>query len=92
MLHALLKQQENWSMQSPFWEADSEDDYRGTPESVEYLIEEDDTNPPIDFLASRIAEYENNNEKVCRVRQSRCSNAWCGARTLIDQHNRPMQI
>ncbi|AVJ68750.1 hypothetical protein SFK227_3336 [Shigella flexneri K-227] len=20
MLHALLKQQENWSMQSPFWE------------------------------------------------------------------------
>lgn len=43
--------------------SDSEDDYREALELVEYLIEEDDTNPLIDFLASRIAEYENNNEK-----------------------------
>lgn len=38
--------------------SDSEDDYREALELVEYLIEEDDTNPLIDFLASRIAEYE----------------------------------
>ena len=58
--------------------SDSEDDYREALELVEYLIEEDDTNPLIDFLASRIAEYENNNEKFVGVAL---------LRTLIDQHN-----
>ncbi len=65
--------------------SDSEDDYREALELVEYLIEEDDTNPLIDFLASRIAEYENNKRKVCRVRQSRCSNAgWRGVTSYAD--------
>lgn len=65
--------------------SDSEDDYREALELVEYLIEEDDTNPLIDFLASRIAEYENNNEKFGRVRQSRCGNAcWCGVTSHAD--------
>ena len=64
--------------------SDSEDDYREALELVEYLIEEDDTNPLIDFLASRIAEYETIT-KSCRVRQSRCSNAcWCGVTSHAD--------
>ena len=37
--------------------SDSEDDYREALELVEYLIEEDDTNPLIDFLASRIDQH-----------------------------------
>ena len=54
--------------------SDSEDDYREALELVEYLIEEDDTNPLIDFLASRIAEYENNNEKFAEFDKARCGN------------------
>lgn len=65
--------------------SDSEDDYREALELVEYLIEEDDTNPLIDFLASRIAEYENNNEKFAEFRQSRCGNAgWRGVTSHVD--------
>lgn len=90
MLYALLKQQENWSMQSPFLGgSDSEDDYREALELVEYLIEEDDTNPLIDFLTSRIAEYENNNEKFAEFDKAVAAMPVGVAllRTLIDQHN-----
>ncbi|WP_250848258.1 type II toxin-antitoxin system HigA family antitoxin, partial [Escherichia coli] len=58
-------------------------------ELVEYLIEEDDTNPLIDFLASRIAEYENNNEKFAEFDKAVAAMPVGVAllRTLIDQHN-----
>ena len=69
--------------------SDSEDDYREALELVEYLIEEDDTNPLIDFLASRIAEYENNNEKFAEFDKAVAAMPVGVAllRTLIDQHN-----
>ncbi|WP_139506238.1 helix-turn-helix domain-containing protein [Escherichia coli] len=56
---------------------------------IEYLIEEDDTNPLIDFLASRIAEYENNNEKFAEFDKAVAAMPVGVAllRTLIDQHN-----
>ncbi|CAK0738443.1 helix-turn-helix domain-containing protein [Escherichia coli] len=45
--------------------SDSEDDYREALELVEYLIEEDDTNPLIDFLAVLIhLKYEKNREDI----------------------------
>ena len=66
--------------------SDSEDDYREALELVEYLIEED---PLIDFLASRIAEYENNNEKFAEFDKAVAAMPVGVAllRTLIDQHN-----
>lgn len=69
--------------------SDSEDDYREALELVEYLIEEDDTNPLIDFLASRIAEYENNNEKFAEFDKAVAAMPVGVAllHTLIDQHN-----
>ena len=69
--------------------SDSEDDYREALELVEYLIEEDDTNPLIDFLASRIAEYESNNEKFAEFDKAVAAMPVGVAllRTLIDQHN-----
>ncbi|HAM8856579.1 helix-turn-helix domain-containing protein [Escherichia coli] len=50
---------------------------------------EDDTNPLIDFLASRIAEYENNNEKFAEFDKAVAAMPVGVAllRTLIDQHN-----
>ncbi|CCQ04435.1 antitoxin HigA [Escherichia coli 8-415-05_S4_C1] len=53
------------------------------------MIEEDDTNPLIDFLASRIAEYENNNEKFAEFDKAVAAMPVGVAllRTLIDQHN-----
>ncbi|EIO1224585.1 helix-turn-helix domain-containing protein [Escherichia coli] len=59
--------------------SDSEDDYREALELVEYLIEEDDTNPLIDFLASRIAEFD---KAVAAMPVGVAL-----LRTLIDQHN-----
>ncbi len=49
----------------------------------------DDTNPLIDFLASRIAEYENNNEKFAEFDKAVAAMPVGVAllRTLIDQHN-----
>ncbi|TGC01755.1 helix-turn-helix domain-containing protein [Escherichia sp. E2661] len=69
--------------------SDSEDDYREALELVEFLIEEDDTNPLIDFLASRIAEYENNHEKFAEFDKAVAAMPVGVAllRTLIDQHN-----
>ncbi|EFD0253305.1 helix-turn-helix domain-containing protein [Escherichia coli] len=69
--------------------SDSEDDYREALELVEYLIEEDDTNPLIDFLASRIAEYENNNQEFAEFDKAVAAMPVGVAllRTLIDQHN-----
>ncbi|MCV5597648.1 transcriptional regulator, partial [Escherichia coli] len=69
--------------------SDSEDDYREALELVEYLIEEDDTNPLIDFLASRIAEYENNTAKFDEFDKAVAAMPVGVAllRTLIDQHN-----
>ena len=81
-------------MQSPFWEV-------VTQKMIivkhwnwsEYLIEEDDA-IHIDFLASRIAEYESNNEKVASSTKplQQCRLAWHLLRTLIDQHNRPTRL
>lgn len=53
------------------------------------MIEEDDTNPLIDFLASRIAEYENNHEKFAEFDKAVAAMPVGVAllRTLIDQHN-----
>lgn len=53
------------------------------------MIEEDDTNPLIDFLTSRIAEYENNNEKFAEFDKAVAAMPVGVAllRTLIDQHN-----
>ncbi len=47
------------------------------------------TNPLIDFLASRIAEYENNNEKFAEFDKAVAAMPVGVAllRTLIDQHN-----
>ena len=56
VMHALLKQQENWSMQSLLGGSDSEDDYREALELVEYLIEEDAIHLSTFWRA--IAEYE----------------------------------
>ncbi len=70
--------------------SDSEDDYREALELVEYLIEEDDTNPLIDFLASRIAEYENTQRKKFAEFDKAVAAMPVGVallRTLIDQHN-----
>lgn len=69
--------------------SDLKDGYREALELVEYLIEEDDTSPPIDFLVSRIAEYEDNNEKFAELDKAVVAMP-AGAvlpHTLINQHN-----
>ncbi|EAX4621794.1 helix-turn-helix domain-containing protein [Salmonella enterica subsp. arizonae] len=48
----------------------SEKDYRDALAMVDYLIENDDENPLIDFLAAKIADYEDNNEKFTEFNKS----------------------
>src|SRR5699024_9613962 len=69
--------------------SDSEDDYREALELVECWIEEEDTNPLSDVLASRIAEYENDHEKFEEFDEAVAAMPVGMAllRTLIDQHN-----
>lgn len=66
----------------------SEKDYRDALAMVDYLIENDDENPLIDFLAARIADYEENSEKFAEFNES-VKNIPVGVallKTLMEQH------
>ncbi|EBW6765648.1 transcriptional regulator [Salmonella enterica subsp. enterica serovar Saintpaul] len=66
----------------------SEKDYRDALALVDYLIENDDENPLIDFLASKIAEYEDNSEQFAEFNRNIAEMPVGVAllRTLIDQY------
>ncbi|EDX6480680.1 TPA: helix-turn-helix domain-containing protein [Salmonella enterica] len=66
----------------------SEKDYRDALALVDYLIENDDENPLIDFLASKIAEYEDNSKQFAEFNKSVAEMTVGVAllRTLIDQY------
>lgn len=66
----------------------SEEDYREALTLVDYLIENDDENPLIDFLASKIADYEDNSERFAEFNKAVAKMPVGVAllRTLIDQH------
>ncbi|WP_353613251.1 helix-turn-helix domain-containing protein [Mangrovibacter phragmitis] len=66
----------------------SESDYLEALSLVDYLIENDDENPLIDFLASKIADYEDNSERFARFNKAQAEMPVGVAllRTLIDQH------
>ena len=57
-------------------------------ELVDYLIENDDENPLIDFLASKIADYEDNSPRFAEFNKAIAEIPVGVAllRTLIDQH------
>ncbi|MCQ5471579.1 HTH-type transcriptional regulator/antitoxin HigA [Pantoea sp. AN62] len=66
----------------------SEKDYRDALALVDYLIDHDDENPLIDFLAAKIADYEDNSERFAEFNNS-VDEMPVGVallRTLIDQH------
>lgn len=67
----------------------SESDYRNALEMVEYLIENDDTNPLIDFLALKITDYEKRNERFADFNKAieDMPTGVAALRVLIDQHN-----
>ena len=66
----------------------TETDYRDALALVDYLIENDDENPLIDFLASKISEYEDNCEFFADFNNSIAEMPVGVAllRTIIDQH------
>jgi len=66
----------------------SESDYREALALVDYLIENDDENPLIDFLASKIAAYEDNSGRFAEFNKAVAEMPVGVAllRTLIDQH------
>ena len=66
----------------------SESYYREALALVDYLIENEDENPLIDFLASKIADYEDNSERVAEFNKAVAEMPVGVAllRTLIDQH------
>lgn len=67
----------------------SGNDYREALALVDYLIENDDENPLIDFLASKIADYEDNSDRFADFNKA-ISEMPVGVallRTLIDQYN-----
>ena len=66
----------------------SEKDYRDALALVDYLIDHDDENLLIDFLAAKIADYEDNSERFAEFNNS-VDEMPVGVallRTLIDQH------
>lgn len=66
----------------------SEKDYRDALALVDYLIDHDDESPLIDFLAAKIADYEDNSEQFAGFNKS-VDEMPVGVallRTLIDQH------
>ncbi|WP_277973446.1 helix-turn-helix domain-containing protein [Pantoea agglomerans] len=66
----------------------SEKDYRDALALVDFLIDHDDENPLIDFLATKIADYEDNSERFAEFNKS-VDEMPVGVallRTLIDQH------
>jgi HTH-type transcriptional regulator/antitoxin HigA len=67
----------------------SECDYREALALVDYLIENDDENPLIDFLVSKIADYEDNSDRFAEFNKSIAEMPVGVAllRTLIDQYN-----
>ncbi|CAM3158586.1 Antitoxin HigA (fragment) [Xenorhabdus nematophila F1] len=66
----------------------SEEVYQDALAMVDYLIENDDESPLIDFLAAKIAEYKNNNERFAEFNQAvnEMSAGVAALRVLIDQH------
>ncbi|EHK0699973.1 helix-turn-helix domain-containing protein [Salmonella enterica] len=66
----------------------SEKDYRDALALVDYLIDHDDENPLIDFLAAKIADYEDNSERFAEFNKDVAEMPVGVAllRTLIDQH------
>ncbi|NUU68566.1 helix-turn-helix domain-containing protein [Enterobacteriaceae bacterium BIT-l23] len=66
----------------------SEQDYRDALALVDYLIEHDEESPLIDFLAARIADYEDNSEQFAEFNQSvnEMPSGVALLRTLIDQY------
>lgn len=67
----------------------SEKDYRDALAMVDYLIENDDENPLIGFLAARITDYEDNSERFAEFNRSVDSIPVGVAllRTLMNQHH-----
>ncbi|POW57667.1 MULTISPECIES: type II toxin-antitoxin system HigA family antitoxin [Pantoea] len=68
--------------------SNSEKDYRDALALVDYLIDHDDENPLIDFLAAKIAHYEDNSERFAEFNKE-VDEMPVGVallRTLIDQH------
>ncbi|EBQ9479090.1 transcriptional regulator [Salmonella enterica subsp. enterica serovar Kokomlemle] len=67
----------------------SDKDYRDALALVDYLIDHDDENPLIDFLAAKIADYEDNSERFAEFNKSVDAMPVGIAllRTLIDQYN-----
>lgn len=66
----------------------SEKDYRDALALVDYLINHDDESPLIDFLAAKIADYEDHSEQFAGFNKS-VDEMPVGVallRTLIDQH------
>lgn len=66
----------------------SDKDYRDALALVDYLIEHDDENPLIDFLATKIADYEDNSDRFAEFNKA-IEEMPVGVallRTLIDQH------
>jgi HTH-type transcriptional regulator/antitoxin HigA len=56
-------------------------------ELVDYLIENDDENPLIDFLASKIADYEDNSPRFAEFNKAIAEiPVGVTSATLIDQH------
>ncbi|MBD2784884.1 helix-turn-helix domain-containing protein [Xenorhabdus sp. DI] len=66
----------------------SEEAYQDALAMVDYLIENDDESPLVDFLAAKIAEYENNNERFAEFNQAvnGMPAGVAALRVLIDQH------
>lgn len=66
----------------------SEQDYRDALALVDYLIDHDDENPLIDFLAAKIADYENSAEQFAAFNTlvDEMPTGVALLRTLIDQH------
>ncbi|MER2474883.1 helix-turn-helix domain-containing protein [Photorhabdus laumondii] len=66
----------------------SEDAYNDALAMVDYLIEHDDENPLIDFLATKIAEYENNNERFAAFNKAvdDIPTGVAALRVLMDQY------
>lgn len=66
----------------------SEEAYRDALAMADYLIEHDDESPLIDFLALKIAEYEDNNERFKAFNQAVADmpTGVAALRVLIEQH------
>ncbi|HEY3591689.1 MAG TPA: helix-turn-helix domain-containing protein [Buttiauxella sp.] len=66
----------------------TEKDYRDALDMVDYLIENDDLNPLIDFLSVKIAEYERASPRFAEFNKSieDMPTGVAALRVLIDQH------